>query len=66
MIAEESEQYKGYEKLKVVPGSGYCFKGCNLNDDSNDVVDMVEYNFCMLSQFQDIVDKSGEKGNFGG
>ena len=27
---------------------------------------MVEYHVDMLPQFQDIVDKSGEKGNFGG
>ena len=35
------------------------------NDDFNDVVDLVEYNFNMLPQFQDIVDRIGEKGNFG-
>ena len=36
------------------------------NDDSNGVVDLVEYHFNPLPQFQDIVDKIGEKGNFVG
>ena len=54
------------KKEKVVPGSGCCYKSCNPNDDSNDVVDLVEYHVDTLPQFQDVVNKSGEKVNFGG
>ena len=36
------------------------------NDESNDIVDLVEYHFNMLPQFQYIVDKIGERRNFGG
>ena len=40
--------------------------GCNPNDDSNYVVDLAQYHVDTLPQLQDIVDKSGKKGNFGG
>ena len=36
------------------------------NDNFNHVVDFVKYHVNTLSQFQDILDKIGEKGNFGG
>ena len=51
MTAEDSEQYKECEKEKVVPGSGYRYKGYNPNDDSNDVVDLVEYHVKTLPHF---------------
>ena len=35
------------------------------NDDSKNVVDLVEYHVNMLLQFQDIVEKISEKGHFG-
>ena len=43
MIAEESEQYKGYKKGKFIPVSGCCYKVWNPNDDSNNVFDLEEY-----------------------
>ena len=52
-------------KIKVVPGSGCRYKVWNPNEDSNELVDLVEHHVETLSQFQDIVDKSGEKVNFG-
>ena len=57
---------KGHEREKVFPGSGYRYKVCNLNDDSNDAIDLVEYHIDVLPQFQDIVDESGKKGKFEG
>ena len=36
------------------------------NDNSNYVHDFLEYHVNMLPQFQYIVDKIGDKGNFGG
>ena len=66
MISEESEQYGGYKKELVFPWSGYHYKWWNPNEKYNDVVDLVEYHVDTLPQFQYIVYKSGEKGNFGG
>ena len=66
MTAEEAAVYEGLENDKVFPGSGYRYKGCNPNDDSDDVVDMVEYHVDTLPAFQDIIDASGEKGKYGG
>ena len=51
MTDEESYQYKGYENEKVVTGSGYNYKGFNPKDDSNYVVDLVEYHVETLPQF---------------
>ena len=65
MTAEESEQYKGYKKVKLVPVSGYHYKGFNPNDGSNNVVDSVDYRVATLPNFQGIVGESDEKGNFG-
>ena len=65
ITAQDSYQYKRYEKGKVVPVSGYQYKVYNPNDNSNDGIDMVEYHVGTLPQFQDIAYKSGEKGNFG-
>ena len=42
-------------KRKVVPGSGFRYKGYKPNDNSKYVVDFVEYYDDMLPQFQDIV-----------
>ena len=36
------------------------------NDDSNYVVDFVNYHVNTLPKFQDILDKVDKKGNFGG
>ena len=36
------------------------------NDNFNHVVDFVKYHVNTLSQFQDILDKIGEKVKFGG
>ena len=56
MTAEYSEQYKGYQKEKFVPGSVCRYKGCNPNDESNDAVYMEECYADMLPQFKYIVD----------
>ena len=66
ITADESEQYEGYEKEKVIPVACYRYKGLNPNDNSNDAIDMVNYHVYTLPKFQDIVDKSGAKGKFGG
>ena len=44
-------------KEKVVTGSGWCYKVYNLNEKSNDVVDLVEYHVDTLPQFKDIEEK---------
>ena len=59
--ADESEQYKGYEKEKAVPVLGKRYKGCKPNEDSNDVADLAEYHVDTLPQFQDIVEKVARK-----
>ena len=67
--------YYDYLKLRIsfklwkrffFPGPDYLYKGYNTNAESNGVIDIVEYHVNPLPQFQDIVDKSGEKGNAGG
>ena len=67
--------YYDYLKLRIsfklwkrffFPGPDYLYKGYNTNAESNGVIDIVEYHVNPLPQFQDIVDKSGEKGNVGG
>ena len=54
------------KKEKFVPGSGCRYKVCNPNKKYNDFFNWVEYHVDTLPQFQDILDKSGKKGNFGG
>ena len=46
-----------YEKVSVVPRSGYRYKVRNPNDKSNGDIDMVEYHVNTLPQYQDIVEK---------
>ena len=55
-----------YEKGEISTGPGYRYKGWKPNDDSNYVVDMVEYFFERIPKFQYIVDESGRKVKFGG
>ena len=66
MTYEDSYQYEGYENEMVIPGSGFCYKGLNTNDDSNDAVYMVYYHVDTLTQFQYMLEESGDRGNFGG
>ena len=66
IIAEDSDQYKRYKKGNLVPRSGYHYKGCNPNDESNGFFELVEYHVSIQPQFEDIVNKNGEKGHFGG
>ena len=39
--------------------------GIQINNNSNSAVDMVDHHVYRLPQFQDILDKSVKKGNFG-
>jgi hypothetical protein len=64
MTEEESKQHEGIGEDKVVPGSGYRYRGIDPN--ANEEADMVEYHVDALPKFQEIVDASGERGKYGG